>query len=43
MTADSFTNIVDVYINHLRNKIDKESKKPLIHSVRGSGYVLKEA
>jgi two-component system, OmpR family, copper resistance phosphate regulon response regulator CusR len=40
---DSFTNIVDVYINHLRNKIDKESKKPLIHSVRGSGYVLKEA
>jgi two-component system, OmpR family, copper resistance phosphate regulon response regulator CusR len=40
---DSFTNIVDVYINHLRNKIDKDSKKPLIHSVRGSGYVLKEA
>ena len=40
---DSFTNIVDVYINHLRNKIDKGSKTPLIHSVRGSGYVLKES
>lgn len=39
---DSFSNVVDVYINHLRNKIDKESKKPLIHSVRGTGYVLKE-
>ena len=38
---DSFTNIVDVYINHLRNKIDKGSKKPLIHSIRGSGYTLK--
>ena len=38
---DSFTNIVDVYINHLRNKIDKGAKEPLIHSVRGSGYILK--
>lgn len=39
---DSFSNVVDVYINHLRNKIDKGFKKPLINSVRGSGYVLKE-
>ena len=39
---DSFTNIVDVYINHLRNKIDKGFKKPLIHSIRGCGYTLKE-
>ena len=39
---DSFTNVVDVYINYLRNKIDKGFKKPLIHSIRGSGYVLKE-
>ena len=38
---DSFTNIVDVHINHLRNKIDKDFKKPLIQSVRGSGYSLK--
>ena len=39
---DSFTNIVDVYINHLRNKIDKNFKKTLIHSIRGCGYTLKE-
>lgn len=39
---DSFSNVIDVYINHLRNKVDKEFKKPLIHSVRGTGYVLKE-
>jgi len=39
---DSFTNVVDVYINHLRNKIDKGSKKPLIQSIRGTGYILKE-
>lgn len=39
---DSFSNVIDVYINHLRNKVDKDFKKPLIHSVRGTGYVLKE-
>jgi DNA-binding response OmpR family regulator len=39
---DSFTNIVDVHINHLRNKMDKGFDKPLIRSVRGSGYILKE-
>ncbi len=39
---DSFSNVVDVYINHLRNKIDKGSKKPLIQSLRGAGYLLKE-
>ncbi len=39
---DSETNVVDVYINHLRSKIDKDSPKKLIHTVRGVGYVLKE-
>lgn len=39
---DSFTNVVDVYISRLRNKIDKEFNKPLIHSIRGAGYTLKE-
>ena len=39
---DSFSNVVDVYVNHLRNKIDKGYKKPLIHSIRGTGYILKE-
>ncbi|HTL48968.1 MAG TPA: response regulator transcription factor [Verrucomicrobiae bacterium] len=38
---DTFTNVIDVYINYLRAKIDKDSKKPLIHTIRGSGYVLK--
>ena len=36
------TNIVDVYIRYLRNKIDKQYDPPLIHTVRGVGYVLKE-
>lgn len=38
---DTFTNIIDVYVNYLRNKIDKGFKRPLIHTVRGVGYVLK--
>ncbi len=38
---DSGTNIVDVYVNYLRNKIDKEFDKPLIHTARGMGYVMK--
>lgn len=41
-TFDSDTNIIDVYVNHLRNKIDKEPFKKLIHTVRGVGYILKE-
>lgn len=36
------SNVVDVYINYLRNKIDKDFKKKLIHTVRGAGYMLKE-
>ncbi len=39
---DSETNVVDVYINHLRTKIDKDFPVKLIHTVRGVGYVLKE-
>lgn len=38
---DSETNVVDVYINHLRNKVDIDDSKKLIHTVRGVGYVLK--
>jgi len=37
---DSFTNVIDVYINHLRNKIDRSFPRKLIHSVRGVGYRL---
>ncbi len=39
---DTMTNIIDVYINHLRNKIDKGFDKKLIHTIRGVGYILKE-
>jgi len=39
---DSFTNVIDVYVNYLRNKIDKDFDKKLIHTVRGVGYTLKE-
>ncbi len=41
-TFDSFTNIIDVYVNYLRKKIDRDFEKKLIHTVRGIGYVLKE-
>lgn len=35
-------NIVDVYINYLRNKIENGSEKKLLHTVRGIGYVIKD-
>lgn len=38
---DTFTNVIDVYVNYLRNKIDAGFEKKLIHTVRGRGYVLK--
>lgn len=37
------TNIVDVYIRYLRNKMDKGYEPKLIHTVRGVGYVLKDS
>lgn len=38
---DPNTNVVDVHIKFLREKVDKGFKKKLIHTVRGAGYVLK--
>jgi two-component system, OmpR family, copper resistance phosphate regulon response regulator CusR len=38
---DTFTNVIDVYVNYLRNKIDRGRIKKLIHTIRGSGYMLK--
>ena len=38
---DTFTNVIDVYISYLRNKIDRGHARELIHTVRGSGYTLK--
>lgn len=40
---NSFTNVIDVHIRYLRNKIDKNHSKKLIHTVRGTGYILKES
>ncbi len=37
---DTMTNVVDVYINYLRNKIDMDYSVRLIHTVRGVGYIL---
>ena len=37
------TNVVDVYINYLRKKIDTDFEPKLIHTVVGMGYILKEA
>ena len=39
---DTGTNVIDVYVNFLRNKIDKGFDKKLIHTKIGMGYVLKE-
>ncbi len=38
---DTYTNVIDVYMSYLRNKIDKNHARKLIHTIRGSGYVLK--
>jgi DNA-binding response OmpR family regulator len=40
--VDPLTNVVDVYINYLRKKLDDDKIHPLIQTVRGSGYVLRE-
>jgi DNA-binding response OmpR family regulator len=39
---DLGTNIIDVYVNYLRNKVDKSFSDRLIHTVVGMGYVMKK-
>lgn len=39
---DSTSNTVDVYINYLRNKVDKNFPYPLIHTIKGTGYMFKK-
>ena len=39
--AEPSTNVVDVYINYLRKKLDADGSPPLLHTVRGVGYVLR--
>jgi len=41
-SPDIETRVVDVYMGYLRKKIDKNYPKPLLHSVRGFGYVIKD-
>jgi two-component system copper resistance phosphate regulon response regulator CusR len=41
-TFDPFSNLIEVYINRLRRKIDEPFGRPLIHTRRGAGYVLAE-
>jgi len=38
---DTSTNVIDVYVNYLRKKIDTGREPKLLHTVRGVGYVLK--
>lgn len=39
---DAGTNVIDVHVSHLRNKIDKEFEPKLLHTVKGVGYVLED-
>ena len=42
MNFDTDTNVIDVYINYLRKKVDEGFRDDLIHTIRGRGYILKE-
>lgn len=39
---DSFTNVIDVHMKYLRDKVDKGAKTKLIHTIRGAGYILRD-
>ena len=39
---DPQTNVIDVHVSRLRSKIDKSFDKPLLHTVRGAGYVIRD-
>lgn len=40
-TWDRLTNVIDVYVNHLRGKLEDAGEPRIIHAVRGQGYVLR--
>jgi DNA-binding response OmpR family regulator len=42
-TWDRLTNVIDVFINHLRKKIEQPGEPRLVHAVRGAGYVIRES
>ena len=37
---DPRTNVIDVHVSRLRRKVDAEGETPLIHTVRGAGYMM---
>jgi DNA-binding response OmpR family regulator len=39
---DTHTNVIDVYINYIRNKVDKPFDRKLIHTQVGMGYMLRD-
>jgi two-component system, OmpR family, response regulator len=39
---DPQTNVIDVHVSRLRSKIDKGFERPLLHTVRGAGYVMRD-
>jgi DNA-binding response OmpR family regulator len=43
LTFDTTTNVVDVYINYLRRKVDDGHPRKLIHTIRGVGYEISAA
>ncbi len=42
ISFDTFTNVIDVYINYLRNKVDSSFDHKMIHTIRGKGYMIKK-
>jgi DNA-binding response OmpR family regulator len=38
---DRLTNVIDVFVNHLRNKLEAPGEPRLIHAVRGVGYIIR--
>jgi DNA-binding response OmpR family regulator len=43
LTWDRMTNVIDVYVNHLRRKLEDAGEPRVIHAVRGVGYVLRSS
>ena len=40
---DPGTNVIDVHVSRLRSKLDKGYERPLLHTVRGAGYMVRDA
>ena len=43
LDVDTTSNVVDVYVSYLRQKLESEGRPRIIHTVRGAGYVLKDS